>query len=643
MNEPGIGRVIDNKYELIAALGKGGMSNVWLGHDRRLDKLWAIKEIKPNVAGAQGAANRQAIIDEANFMKRLDHPAIPRVVDIIDTGDTIFVVMDYVNGRPLSRVLRQQGRPFDQADVIAWGIQLCDVLGYLHSLNPPVVYRDMKPGNVMLRDDGSVKLIDFGIAYELLPGRRGDSRRIGSAGYSAPEQIDREMHKTTPTDPRADIYALGATLYSLVTGIVPRRVRKADGSEDVELDLKPIREVNQGLSDGFEQVLLRATMRDPSQRYQTIDEMRYDLERYEELTQEYRLEQRRKLRTFWWRVRASGIALALGIACMIGSATLRNTSYDTLMHEASAARTEEVNVAAGNASTGEARTASASEAEERYAQAINIAPSRIEPYERLLEVYKADEVFTPTEERRFARIWQQYGRDLAGNDRYARLCYDVGVLYLCYYDYLGVKDQTDELLPVAATGQGAVKNATQSAVWFERALEACDPAAGDFAGLEVDSVIDEYVATQVYHTIGMFHTLFSQASREGRDATGSYLTFWQALEGAIVGDDITAPIASQSEPIVQLRLYQVAFESIASSTYLSGFMRAGVGEHDVIRMLEAVKAKTDALSDFVAANYGASGFMYDEIENGYEVARTNVSRTYKSPVAQMPVSPKRGE
>ena len=122
MAEKGIGRVIDNKYELIAALGKGGMSIVWLARDQRLDKLWAIKEVKPNAVGAQGKASRQAVVDEANFMKRLDHPAIPRVVDIIDDGQTVFVVMDYVNGCALSRMLRQQGEPFSQEDVINWGI-----------------------------------------------------------------------------------------------------------------------------------------------------------------------------------------------------------------------------------------------------------------------------------------------------------------------------------------------------------------------------------------------------------------------------------------------------------------------------------------------------------------------------------------
>ena len=295
MPEAGIGRVVDNKYEIIAAIGKGGMSNVWLGRDRRLDKLWAVKEIKPSAAGRQAQANRQAIIDEANFMKRLDHPAIPRVVDIIDTGSSIFVVMDYVNGTALSKVLREQGEPFSQEEVVDWGIQLCDVLGYLHNIHPPaghpVVYRDLKPSNVMLRDDGSVKLIDFGISMELLPTGPSDDRVIGTAGYGAPEQVDPEVHRTTPVDTRADVYALGTTLYSLVTGHVPRMRKNESGRNVVDFTLKPIRDWNPQLSDGLQTIIERATQPDPRDRYQTIDEMRYDLEHYEELTAEYRAAQ----------------------------------------------------------------------------------------------------------------------------------------------------------------------------------------------------------------------------------------------------------------------------------------------------------------------------------------------------------------
>jgi serine/threonine-protein kinase len=148
------GSILDGKYEIIRSIGHGGMSVVWLAQDVRLGKLWAIKEIKPNVSGAQGEAMRQALLDEAHFMKRLEHYAIPRVTDILDTGETVFVVMDYVNGTALDRVLAERGRPFSQEEVIAWGIQLCDVLEYLHGLRPPVVYRDMKPANVLLRGDG---------------------------------------------------------------------------------------------------------------------------------------------------------------------------------------------------------------------------------------------------------------------------------------------------------------------------------------------------------------------------------------------------------------------------------------------------------------------------------------------------------
>lgn len=637
MSEPGAGRVIDKKYELIHKLGKGGMSIVWLGRDRRLDKVWAVKEIMPNVIGAQGEANRKAIIDEANFMKRLDHPAIPRVVDIIDEGRTIYVVMDYINGRSLSKTMRQQGGPFDQLDVIDWGIQLCDVVGYLHGLNPPVVYRDLKPGNIMLRDDGSVKLIDFGIAYELRPGRIGDAGLIGSPGYSAPEQIDAEVHKNVPLSTRSDIYALGATLYSLVTGTKPEKVRDSEGAERFEYDIRPIREIDPQLSDGLEQIILRATKPDPADRYQTIDEMRYDLEHYEELTQEYRAVQQRKLDTFWGRVRATAIVAVLGLACLLASNLLKNSSYDSIMHEANVASKAERNVKLDegtNVALGGNRIADASEAEELYTRAISVDPTRSEPYDRLLnEVYKDDFIFTPTEADRWVSVWQNYGRNLKGSDQYARLCYDAGILYLCYYDYLGNADLSEEA-STAASGQGAIQNASRSAEWFALAKAAAEEDPTNHAGLQVDENLDELAAVEVFETIGTFHKLFSQANREGKVDLGSYVSFWGALEESVIGSEDKDPIVAQSEKMVQLRLYQVAFESIASSTYLSGFMEAGITEDQVNALLDAVHTGTQSLSEFVATNREAAGAMYDEIVDGYDAAVDNISRTYHNPLSK---------
>ena len=645
MAEAGIGRVVDNKYEIIAAIGKGGMSNVWLGRDRRLDKLWAIKEIKPNVAGRQGAANRQAIIDEANFMKRLDHPAIPRVVDIIDTGSSIFVVMDYVNGTALSKVLRQQGEPFEQEEVIDWGIQLCDVLGYLHTIHPPagypVVYRDLKPSNVMLRDDGSVKLIDFGISMELLPTGPSDDRVIGTVGYGAPEQVDAEVHKTTLVDTRADIYALGTTLYSLVTGHVPRMVRDESGRTVVDFTLRPIRDWNPQLSDGLQAIIERATQFEPNNRYQTIDEMRYDLEHYQELTAEYRAAQRAKVNGFWMRVRVAVAAAVVGVACLIGSNVVRNSSYDTLLHEASLASTEErdVEVTPNADGTGYTRTANASEAEDDLLAAIELNPTGIEPYQQLLQVYQADRVFTPTESRRWLELWQRHGRDISSDPQYGRLCFDAGILYLCYYDYLGLKDvQVDAAAGVVvASGQGAIQNASRSTEWFARAKRAALADPTNHAGLQVDDTLDELAALDVYETIGAFYDEFTTAGFEGRDVTEASASFWQSLWTAIIGDGQDGPVVLQSSKMVQLRLYEVAFESISSPTYLAAFRQAGVSAQDVTTLLQTIRDRMDEADfrNYVETNPAATQALFDLVMDGYEDALANVGRTYNSPTSRV--------
>lgn len=125
-----IGEIVDGKYEVLSLVGQGGMSRVWLARDMRLNKLWAIKEIGRTAKDANNTVVVQSLIAEANLMKRLDHPALPRIVDIIEDGKTIYVVMDYVEGESLNKVMRRRGHPMDEEDVISWGIQLCDVLSY---------------------------------------------------------------------------------------------------------------------------------------------------------------------------------------------------------------------------------------------------------------------------------------------------------------------------------------------------------------------------------------------------------------------------------------------------------------------------------------------------------------------------------
>ncbi len=624
-----VGSVIEGKYLIIRELGRGGMSVVWLAQDTRLGKLWAIKEIRPNVTGIQGATMRQALIDEAQFMKRLDHHAIPRVTDILDTGRTTLVVMDYVNAIPLDRVMAERGAPFPQDEVIDWGIQLCDVLSYLHGLRPPVVYRDMKPSNVLLNSNGTLSLIDFGIALELTPDALRRARRMGSVGYSAPEQLESRGSEPFVIDERADVYALGATLYSLVTGHVPRR-RGDDGAASVSFAMRPIREVDPRLSEGLERILAKATRAVPEERYATVADMRADLERYEELTSAWLAAQRASLHLFRMRVLEAIVALGVGLMLLAARTAVRWTSYDSLMHDGALALAEALDGASGAGPSKATGGDSASRAEACYARAVAVAPERIEPYEQLLETYKVDERFSPAEAGRWVSLWRQFGHRARTSGRLARLCYDVGVLYLCYYDYANEGGQTSHA-PEAMTGQAAIESASRANVWFAAALDACDAETGSYQGLLVDGQHDEHAALLAYQVIASFHEQIARASREGADPRPTYGAFWKTVSAAIRDGGLI----EQTEPIVQLRLLQVGFESLSSATYLKGFRQAGVEQQEAVTLLDAIMDRLGALRDFAGSNEAATGPIVREIDEGCEQARLNIRTTFNGPTARL--------
>lgn len=189
--EPGI--VVGKRYQLLTKIGTGGMSTVYLALDTVLNKQWAAKEIKDVSDPEQRELIVQSIVTEANMIKSFDHPAIPRIVDLVDESGTLYVIMDYVEGRSLSAVLATDG-PQPEDEVVNWGLQLCDALEYLHRRTPPVIYRDMKPSNVMLKPNGLVQIIDFGIAREYrddggtVTAAMGDTVQLGTRGYAPPEQ-----------------------------------------------------------------------------------------------------------------------------------------------------------------------------------------------------------------------------------------------------------------------------------------------------------------------------------------------------------------------------------------------------------------------------------------------------------------------
>lgn len=263
-----IGSLIDGRYKILAKIGQGGMSIVYLAINEKVNKEWAVKEIRKD-----GVSNfnvvKQGLIVEIDMLKRLSHPSLPRIIDVIDNEDTFLIVMDYIEGTPLSVMLREHGAQ-PQDSVINWARQLCDVLGYLHTRTPPIIYRDMKPANIMLKPDGGISLIDFGTAREYKAEGVSDTVCLGTMGYAAPEQFG----GMGQTDARTDIYSLGVTLYHLITGVDPSKP---------PYEIKPICEINPHLSSGLEQVILKCVQRNPANRYQNCEELLYALENYKAL------------------------------------------------------------------------------------------------------------------------------------------------------------------------------------------------------------------------------------------------------------------------------------------------------------------------------------------------------------------------
>ena len=312
-----IGEIIDGKYEILKEVGRGGMSVVYLAMDNRLNKQWAIKEIKKKGTNAENQVVVQSLLTEANLMKKLDHPNLPRIVDIIETGKTIYIAMDYIEGEPLDKILKMKGAQPQDA-VIEWGIHLAEVLEYLHTRKPPIIYRDMKPANVMLRPDGTIKLYDFGIAREYKEQNSSDTVSLGTKGYAAPEQFG----GMGQTDARTDVYGLGVTLYHLVTGKNPC---------EPPYEILPIRDVNSQLSSGLEAVIQKCTQLNPDERFQSCVEVLYALNHLDEMDGRYRKKQKSKLNGFIVSTVATLVLALAGTGSLIGyKMTLSQTIQETI-------------------------------------------------------------------------------------------------------------------------------------------------------------------------------------------------------------------------------------------------------------------------------------------------------------------------
>lgn len=527
------GAVIDGKYEILKQIGKGGMSKVYLAMDKRLNKQWAVKEIQKRPQDKNNRVVIQSAIAEANMMKMLDHPALPRIVDIIEQEHEIYVIMDYIEGETLSSLVKQGPQP--QEIVIDWAKQLCGVLDYLHTRKPPIIYRDMKPGNVMLKPDGTVKLIDFGIAREYKEQNIADTVSLGTKGYAAPEQFGGKGQ----TDARTDVYCLGVTLHHLLTGHSPT---------DPPYELYPIRQYRPELSAGLEEIIEKCVQPNPSDRYQSCAELLYALEHYEDGDQLHKRYLKKQLVHFFAVAIACLIFLAVGITAQRLMIATNNADYDRMIDQAE-------------------KSGSVDDKLTYYQSAIEIKPDAVPAYKGMVAAFKDDAVFSVKEEELLKQTLNGQLKTVRKNKEYSQLAFETGKLYWYYYDY-----------GISSTNQdNQITRMKSSIQWFEDAISY---------GNESDSF---YEMAKVYCEIGKFNRDITLNVEEASDK-GKYKSYWDNLNEMRNMVDQN----SESSEIVDLELNRLIMNAI--ETYARKFKADGITQAEIKTLYQQTLSATKNVS-----------------------------------------------
>jgi len=273
-NRPGIelpaGYILQNRYRVTRLLGKGGMGAVYEALDERLDATIAIKE-----TFSTDDQLRKQFAREARMLASLNHPSLPRVSDYFTEGERAFLVMQFVEGVDLARIIAQQPGPFPLESVVAWADQLLDALIYLHTRDRQIIHRDIKPHNLKLTPEGQIALLDFGLAKAQQLRDVGATSSAAIYGYTK-QYAPLEQIQDSAIGPQSDIYALGATLYHLLTGVKPpdalsRASALIQGQPD---PLRPANEVHWAIGSEISGILNRAMAQNAADRYASASEFR---------------------------------------------------------------------------------------------------------------------------------------------------------------------------------------------------------------------------------------------------------------------------------------------------------------------------------------------------------------------------------
>ena len=560
-----IGSYLNNKYKILSVIGSGGMSVVYLALNERVNKTWAIKEVRKD-GGNDAQVKRQNLVAEVDILKDLKHPHLPSIVDIVDTEDSFIMVMDYVEGESLEKIMKRTydeknfcSKPLSKENVLEWAKQLCDVLGYLHNREHPIIYRDMKPGNIMLRPDNSVALIDFGTAREYKESSIEDTTCLGSRGYAAPEQYGGKGQ----TDQRTDIFGLGMTMYHLLTGHSPA---------EPPYKVYPIGKwIPEYAGSGLENIVQKCTQEDPNARYQSCAELLYALDHVNEEDAAVRVIRERKWRSFVAACLVTLVGVGGMIGCRIGWQKQVEDGYTAFMDNARNA-------------------ASVEEAVDYYTKAITMIPDAEQAYQEVVGLMDRDYELTSSEGQLItgALMHTEGGSKtsldmLRDGDRqaYDKLAYRLGCdYYFCY--------------------EGADKR-TKAASWFSKVLES-----------KYLTAAQKRVATSL-NKIGNYYESLSQSGGKYDfiNQGSTYLDYWHDLVNITDGD----LKAATGHNYAVLGLYK----TLAVELYNCGpqFAKAGITEEQMREQLRKIR---DGLKQ-LEAEMDAEGKVSDEDSDRAAMAR----------------------
>ncbi len=288
-----LGTILDGKFKIVQVLGEGGMGTVYkVEQVDRPGYFRAVKEliISPNTPEDERKFAIERFNKEIDLLFNLKHPRIPSLILSFQERGNYYFVMEFVPGRTLEKILEDSKGPLDEEQVIHWMMQVCEALSYIHSRKPPIILRDLKPGNIIVTPDGNVQLIDFGIARRFDPNKRTNTENLGTISYASPEHLGsitapgqrrspQNPGKLVQTDARSDIYSLGATMYHLLTNREPDPIQTPPSGSILAKNPR-LRTVQIGnkVFCPVEQVIIKAMQQDPAHRFQSADAMRAALQ-----------------------------------------------------------------------------------------------------------------------------------------------------------------------------------------------------------------------------------------------------------------------------------------------------------------------------------------------------------------------------